>query len=51
MGGKALGGKEITNENAHNLFEKLFLENNLGCKASKYCCADQHVAERKHAVI
>lgn len=35
MGGKALGGKTITNKEAHDLFEKIVLENNLGCKASK----------------
>lgn len=35
MGGKALNGKTVTNSNAHKLFEKMFLENNLGCKASK----------------
>jgi len=35
MGGKALNGKQITNEEAHQLFEKLVSENNLGCKAAK----------------
>jgi len=35
MGGKALNGKTITNEEAHQLFEKLVLENNLGCKVEK----------------
>jgi len=35
MGGKALDGKTITNEEAHQLFEKFFMENDLGCKAEK----------------
>lgn len=35
MGGKALNGKTVTNDNAHKLFEKMFLENNLGCKSKK----------------
>jgi DNA polymerase (family 10) len=35
MGGKALNGKQITNEEALQLFEKLVLENNLGCKTEK----------------
>ena len=35
MGGKALNGKTITNKEAHDLFEKIILENNLGCKAEK----------------
>ena len=35
MGGKALGGKTITNKEAHQLFEKLVLENNLGIKVAK----------------
>lgn len=35
MGGKALNGKQITNEEAHQLFDKLLTENNLGCKTQK----------------
>lgn len=35
MGGKALGGKTISNKEAHDLFEKIILENNLGCKVKK----------------
>lgn len=35
MGGKALGGKTITYAEAFALFEKIVLENNLGCKVEK----------------
>jgi len=35
MGGKALDGKRITNEQAHRLFESIVLNHNLGCKADK----------------
>ena len=35
MGGKALNGKRIPVLEAHALFEKLLLENDLGCKADK----------------
>ena len=35
MGGKALGGKTITWQEAHELFEKIFMENSLGCKSEK----------------
>ena len=35
MGGKALGGKTINNEEAHQLFKKMVLENNLESKATK----------------
>lgn len=35
MGGKALGGKTISALEAHALFEKILLENDLGCKAEK----------------
>ena len=35
MGGKALNGKRITASEACNLFERLLLENDLGCKAEK----------------
>jgi DNA polymerase/3'-5' exonuclease PolX len=35
MGGKALGGKTITNAEAFQLFEKIVLENNLGSKVEK----------------
>jgi DNA polymerase (family 10) len=35
MGGKALNGKRITSLEACGLFEKLLLENDLGCKAEK----------------
>ena len=35
MGGKALGGRKITNEEAFKLTEQIILENDLGCKANK----------------
>jgi DNA polymerase (family 10) len=35
MGGKALGGRKITNQEAFELTEKIILENNLGCKVKK----------------
>ncbi len=35
MGGKALDGNRITNEQAHKLFESIVLNHNLGCKADK----------------
>lgn len=35
MGGKALNGKRIPLLEAHALFEKMLLENDLGCKAEK----------------
>lgn len=35
MGGKALNGKTITNKESHDLFEKIILENNLGCKVDR----------------
>ena len=35
MGGKALGGNKITNEEAVGLFEKIFIQNDLGSKTSK----------------
>ena len=35
MGGKALNGKRITSLEACGLFERLLLENDLGCKAEK----------------
>lgn len=35
MGGKALNGKRITSLEACGLFERLVLENDLGCKADK----------------
>ena len=35
MGGKALNGKRITSLEAHALFEKLVLENDLGSKADR----------------
>ena len=35
MGGKALDGKTLTNEEAHSFFEKLVIENNLGNKVTK----------------
>ena len=35
MGGKALGGRKITNEEAFKLAEQIILENNLGCKVNK----------------
>ena len=35
MGGKALGGKKITNQEAFSLLEKIILENDLPLKAEK----------------
>ena len=35
MGGKALGGNKITNEEAVGLFEKIMIQNDLGSKTSK----------------
>ena len=35
MGGKALGGRKITDEEAFKLAEQIILENNLGCKVNK----------------
>ena len=35
MGGKALGGRKITTEEAFKLAEQIILENNLGCKVNK----------------
>ena len=35
MGGKALGGRKITNKEAFELAEKIILEHNLGCKVEK----------------
>jgi len=35
MGGKALGGRKITNQEAFELFEKIVLENNLDSKTNK----------------
>lgn len=35
MGGKALGGKTITNSEAYTLFKKIILENNLDSKVEK----------------
>ena len=35
MGGKALGGRKITNEEAFKLAEQIISEHNLGCKVNK----------------
>ena len=35
MGGKALNGNKITHDEATQLFERLFLDNDLGCKVEK----------------
>ena len=35
MGGKALGGRKITNKEAFELAEKIILENNLSSRVNK----------------
>lgn len=48
MGGKALGGRKITIEEAFKLAEQIILEHNLGCKVSKINLCGSARRGKKH---
>ena len=48
MGGKALGGRKITTEEAFKLAEQIILEHNLGCKVNKILLCGSARRGKKH---